>query len=68
MSLKELEKFIQTNKHLPDFPSAEEVKNNDGITLGEMNTLLTKKIEELTLYILQQNNRIEQLEKILETK
>ncbi len=52
-SLKELEKYIKQNKHLPDIPSGKEVKDN-GIALAKMNGLLLKKIEELTLYIIQQ--------------
>jgi hypothetical protein len=67
MALSELKIFIEKNNHLPDFPSAAEIKNDEGITLGEMNALLTKKVEELTLYIIQQNERIEKLEKAIKT-
>jgi hypothetical protein len=59
--LKETEKFIKANKHLPEIPSAAEVEK-DGVSLGEMNARLLKKIEELTLYIIEQNKRIEKLE------
>lgn len=52
MTLKELENFINKNKHLPDVPTAEYVKNN-GLQLGEMNAMLLQKIEELTLYLIQ---------------
>jgi len=48
-TLEEVEKFIKANGHLMDIPSAIEVESN-GIELGEMNKLLLKKIEELTLY------------------
>jgi len=58
----ELERYIQAHHHLPDVPSAAEVKDN-GVSLGEMNAILLKKIEELTLYILEQNKRISQLER-----
>jgi hypothetical protein len=51
-TLEELESYIKVNKHLPEMPSAKEVKEN-GIELGEMNKILLKKIEELTLYIIQ---------------
>jgi hypothetical protein len=51
LSISDLEKYINENKHLPDIPSAKEVKEN-GINLGEMDALLLKKIEELTLYII----------------
>ncbi|MFC1226719.1 hypothetical protein ACFE6N_23145 [Pedobacter sp. BG31] len=50
--LDELESYIKANKHLPEIPSVKEVKEN-GIELGEMNKLLLKKIEELTLYIIE---------------
>ncbi len=51
-TLEELESYIKANKHLPDIPAAKEVKEN-GVELGEMNKLLLKKIEELTLYIIE---------------
>ncbi|MEO1589064.1 MAG: hypothetical protein AAFS00_17435, partial [Bacteroidota bacterium] len=58
----EVEAFIKENKHLPDVPS-EAVVNSEGIELVEMNATLLKKIEELTLYVIDQNKRIEALEK-----
>jgi hypothetical protein len=51
-SFEALEKYIQTNKHLPNIPSATEVEKN-GIAVGEMQTKLMEKVEELTLYMLQ---------------
>ena len=48
-TLKEVEDYIQLNKHLPEIPSAKEMEAS-GIELGTMNMLLLKKIEELTLY------------------
>jgi hypothetical protein len=48
--LLEVERYIRENKHLPGIPSAQEVQQN-GLTVGEMNALLLKKIEELTLYV-----------------
>jgi len=63
--LKELKTFIDKNGHLPDIPSTQEVLEN-GIALGEMNKKLLQKIEELTLYLLQQQARIEALEKKLD--
>lgn len=60
MSLQETEQFIKENKHLPEIPSAVEITEN-GVNLGEMNALLLKKVEELTLYILQQNSDIQTL-------
>ncbi|MFV1883186.1 MAG: hypothetical protein ACMZ7B_01655 [Balneola sp.] len=52
-SLSEIEAFIKANKHLPEIPSAKEMEEN-GIILGEMNMLLLKKIEELTLHAIAQ--------------
>jgi|GEM_PF-6334240 len=48
-TLAEIEAFIRANKHLPEVPSAAEMEE-DGIVLGDMNMLLLKKVEELTLY------------------
>jgi hypothetical protein len=59
--LHAVEKYIQQNKHLPELPSAAEVKNN-GIDLGDNQAVLLKKIEELTLYIIEQDKRIKKLE------
>jgi hypothetical protein len=47
---------------LPEIPTQEDV-NNDGIDLGEMNAKLLLKVEELTLYIIELNKRITELEK-----
>jgi hypothetical protein len=60
LSLKELENYIYTNKHLPNIPPAKEVAA-DGIELGTMNAKLLEKIEELTLYILQQEKNYQLL-------
>ncbi len=62
MTLPELEAYIQTNNHLPAIPAEEEVREN-GIDLAVMNGLLLQKIEELTLYIIEQDKRIQSLEK-----
>jgi hypothetical protein len=61
MSLSEVSKFIEQSKHLPNVPSAEELKMN-GWNVGEMNNKLLEKVEELTLYILQLEERIKLLE------
>ncbi len=55
-SLKEVETFITENKHLPGITSSEEVKK-EGIDVGENQALLLKKIEELTLYAIEQNKK-----------
>ncbi len=59
--LEEVETYVQTHKHLPDIPSAQQVKE-EGIELGEMNALLLKKVEELTLYLIEQNKKISELQ------
>lgn len=59
--LSDVEKFINANKHLPDVPSAKEVSEN-GYSQHDMNKVLLQKIEELTLYILEQQKKIETLE------
>jgi len=63
MPLKELEQFVNENQHLPEIPSAATVEEN-GIELGKMNALLLKKVEELTLYIIQMEKRISELESL----
>lgn len=57
MPLGELEAFIKINKHLPEMPTAKQVEMN-GIELGEMNKLLLKKVEELTLLLIQKDKEI----------
>lgn len=59
-SLENVERFLDKNKHLPEIPSAKEIKR-DGLDLGEMNLKLLKKVEELTLYSIAQNKKIEEL-------
>ncbi|WP_281336231.1 hypothetical protein [Flavobacterium eburneipallidum] len=63
-SLREVEKHIKEKGHLKDIPSAEEVAQN-GFLLGEMNAKLLQKIEELTLYTIEQEARIKRLETLL---
>ena len=65
-SLKEVENFIKQNRHLPDVPAAAEIEKN-GLDLGDNQTVLLKKIEELTLYIIQQNNRIDKMEEEMQS-
>ena len=62
-NLSSLENYINENKHLPNVPSAAEVEKNGGIELGSMNTKLLEKVEELTLYIIEINKKVEKLEK-----
>ncbi|WP_420552326.1 hypothetical protein [Tenacibaculum aiptasiae] len=59
-TLKEVENHIKEKGHLKDIPSAVEVKK-DGFYLGEMDAKLLQKIEELTLYTIQQEKEIQEL-------
>jgi len=74
MSLYELEASIRKEKHLPEVPSAKEVEK-EGIMVGEFQSLMLKKIEELTLYTIaqqkqidEQRNQIEALQQIILSK
>ncbi|WP_124020590.1 MULTISPECIES: tail fiber protein [Flavobacterium] len=64
-SLEEVESYIKQNSHLPEIPSAKEIEKN-GLMLAEMNMNLLKKMEEMTLYMIEQNKRIKDLEKQIE--
>lgn len=66
--LKDVEKFIGQNKHLPGIPSATDIETN-GLKVGDVQTKMMAKIEELTLYIISLNKKIEALEsKVNSTK
>lgn len=65
--IEKVETFIQQYKHLPDVRSASEIERN-GLDVGENQALLLKKIEELTLYLIEQNKRLAKLEKTLKSK
>jgi hypothetical protein len=62
MKLSDLEEFIQENGHLPEIPTEKEVEEN-GVSLGEMNSKLLQKIEELTLYTIQLQKENKNLQK-----
>ena len=62
MSLSELEIFIKDKKHLPEVGSAKEMKE-DGTDLGSLNSRLLQKVEEMTLYMIEQNKKLEQQNK-----
>ncbi|SHM97065.1 tail fiber protein [Flavobacterium chilense] len=64
-SLQEVEDFIKENKHLPEVPSAQEIEKN-GLMLAEMNMNLLKKIEEMTLYMIEQEKKNNQQSKEIE--
>lgn len=59
--LENVEQFVKINKHLPGIPSAVLIEEN-GISIGEMQQKLLQKIEELTLYIIEQDKKIKNLE------
>ncbi|MHC0446382.1 hypothetical protein ACWA1F_13310 [Flavobacterium sp. 3-218] len=61
-TLKQVEKHITEKGHLENIPNEEEVLKN-GINLGEMDSKLLQKIEELTLYVIEQNKRLDKVEK-----
>ncbi len=63
--LAEIETYIKENKHLPEVPSAKEMEKN-GVQLGEMNMLLLKKVEELTLYSIEQNKKLNEQQELIQ--
>ena len=65
MSLEALNEFISEKNHLPGIPTAKEVKEN-GLFLGNMQKKMMEKIEELTLYVIEINEKNIQLEKEIE--
>ncbi len=65
-SIPEVEAFIKANHHLPDVPSAVDVEKN-GVHLGETSSLLLKKIEELTLYLIEKDKQMKDLQTRLNT-
>jgi hypothetical protein len=60
-ALTDIKTYIVQNQHLPGLPSVQELAK-DGLDLGEMNKLLAKKIEELTLYLIEQKARTDKLQ------
>ena len=65
MKLSDLEKFIEENGHLPEIPTEKEVEEN-GISLGDMNSKLLQKIEELSLYVIELNKHVQKQNKEIE--
>lgn len=59
LSLTEISDFIKQHRHLPEVPSAKEVEQN-GLELGEMNKILLKKVEELTLHLIEKENQLKE--------
>ncbi len=66
-SLDSIKNYIDQNKHLPEVPSAAAMEKN-GVQLGEMNMLLLKKIEELTLYVIELKREVSELKGNQNTK
>ena len=62
MPLKELEQYIKQNKHLPNVPTQDEI-SKDGMDVYEMNAVLLKKVEELKLYVIELEKRINDMGK-----
>lgn len=65
-TLAELELYIKANKHLPEVPSAKEMEAN-GINLSEMNMLLLKKVEELTLHVIELKKVNEKQDEVIQS-
>ncbi|QHS56419.1 hypothetical protein GWR56_13055 [Mucilaginibacter sp. 14171R-50] len=74
LPLTEVKNYIDRNQHLPDMPSEQEIAAN-GLNLGELSKVLTKKVEELTLYLIEKEKelnvlkaRMDKMEKSIENK
>lgn len=63
--LSEVQSFIQENRHLPEIQSAVEMQQN-GVSVNELQFQLLQKIEELTLYIIEQDKQIQELQQKVE--
>jgi hypothetical protein len=66
LSLTDVKSYIDQNHHLPDVPSEAQVIK-DGLNVGEMNKLLLKKVEELTLYLIEKDKQLESQKKTIQT-
>ena len=64
-TLSSIEDYVKKNRHLPEIPSAADIQK-DGVDLTAMNLALLKKVEELTLHMIDKDKRIEILEKKLD--
>ena len=67
LSLSEVAEYIRVNHHLQDIPTAAEVEKN-GQNLGEMNEKLLKKVEELTLYLIEKDKQIKDQKAVIESQ
>ncbi|WP_133166407.1 hypothetical protein [Sphingobacterium haloxyli] len=62
-SLSAIEAYVKEHKHLPDIPSAREIAEQ-GLDVGEMNLLLLKKVEELTLHLIEKEKKMKKMETV----
>ena len=67
LSLSEIETYIKEHHHLPGIPSANKIKS-EGLLLKQMNLLLLEKIEELTLFTIEQQKELDLLKEKLTVK
>ncbi len=63
LTIDEFEESINNNNHLPGMPSAKDIEENGGHHIGEIQKKTLEKVEELSLYIIELNNRLKTLEK-----
>jgi hypothetical protein len=61
-SLEETAQYIDERKHLPGIPAAKEIESADGLDVADMNRRLLQKVEELTLYLIEEHKKVKQLE------
>ena len=64
MPLNQVEQYVRKNSRLPEMPSAAQVSKS-GLNMGDMQNKLLQKVEELTLYVIEQQKQIEQLKQDL---
>ena len=67
LPIEHVANYVQENKHLPDIPSANEMVKN-GVSMGDMQVKLLQKVEELTLYAIEQNKQIDKQSKRIENQ
>ena len=66
-ALPELEKYVKTNKHLPEIPTAEQMLK-EGVNLGELNIKLLQKVEELTLHLIEKDKQLQNEAALIKTQ
>jgi len=65
--LEEVEAYVNKNHHLSDIPTADAMKEN-GVAIGDMNTKLLKKVEELTLYLIEKDKQVTEQQKVTQSQ